>query len=160
MPCAPIKQLHTIPFFKGLKSCCHCRRRKAEITTSHLILHVVDTEATLDFWCRGLAAELESDEELAAPALDAIFGREGVRIRDTFIRAGGTRIHTIETLDRKRERVEKNCSALPDLYSLWQETTDLLSRTNLHDFSRAEELLHGGRRRRSGGAPPGPGPSG
>jgi len=77
---------------------------KPEITTSHLILHVVDTEETLDFWCRGLGAELESDEELAAPALDAIFGREGVRIRDTFIRAGGTRIHTIETLDVPRER--------------------------------------------------------
>ena len=77
---------------------------KAEITTSHLILHVVDTQATLDFWCRGLGADLESDEELAAPALDAIFGREGVRIRDTFIRAGGTRIHTIETLDVPRER--------------------------------------------------------
>ena len=41
---------------------------------------------------------------LESPALDAIFGREGVRIRDTFIRIGGTRIHTIETLDVKRSR--------------------------------------------------------
>ena len=32
------------------------------------------------------------------------FGREGVRIRDTFIRVGGVRIHTIETLDEKRTR--------------------------------------------------------
>ena len=79
---------------------------KRDLTTSHLILHVVDTEATIDFWCRGLGAELESDEELEAPALDAIFGREGVRIRDTFIRAGGTRLHTIETLDVPRQRPE------------------------------------------------------
>lgn len=73
------------------------------LTTSHLIVHVVDTDATLDFWCKGLGGELESDEELAAPALDAIFGRTGVRIRDTFINIGGTRLHTIETLDVKRE---------------------------------------------------------
>ena len=72
------------------------------LTTSHLIVHVVDTDATLDFWCKGLGATLESDEELAAPALDAIFGREGVRIRDTFIAIGGIRLHTIETLDKAR----------------------------------------------------------
>lgn len=72
--------------------------------TSHLILHCGDTDATIDFWCKGLGGELEQDEELASPALDAIFGREGVRIRDTFIRIGGTRIHTIETLDEKRTR--------------------------------------------------------
>lgn len=71
---------------------------------SHLILHVGDTDATIDFWCAGLGAELESDEELEAPALDAIFGREGVRIRDTFFRIAGVRIHTIETLDVERSR--------------------------------------------------------
>lgn len=71
---------------------------------SHLILHCADTDATLDFWCKGLGGELEQDEELASPALDAIFGREGVRIRDTFIRIGDVRIHTIETLDQKRVR--------------------------------------------------------
>lgn len=71
---------------------------------SHLILHVADTTATIDFWCQGLGGVLESDEELAAPALDAIFGREGVRIRDTFIRVGGVRLHTIETLDVPRQR--------------------------------------------------------
>ena len=74
----------------------------SELTTSHLIVHVVDTDASIDFWCKGLGAELESDHELEAPALDAIFGREGVRIRDTFIRIGGTRLHTIETLDVAR----------------------------------------------------------
>ena len=74
------------------------------LVTSHLILHCGDTEATIDFWCKGLGGELEQDEELESPALDAIFGREGVRIRDTFIRIGGTRIHTIETLDIRRTR--------------------------------------------------------
>ena len=72
--------------------------------TSHLILHCGDTDATIDFWCQGLGGELEQDEELASPALDAIFGREGVRIRDTFINVAGTRIHTIETLDEARTR--------------------------------------------------------
>ncbi len=69
------------------------------LTTSHLIVYVTDTDATLDFWCKGLGGELEQDEELAAPALDAMFGRAGVRIRDTFIRIGGVRLHTIQTLD-------------------------------------------------------------
>ncbi len=76
----------------------------ARLETSHLILHCADTDATIDFWCKGLGGVLEQDEELASPALDAIFGREGVRIRDTFIRIGGLRIHTIETLDVKRTR--------------------------------------------------------
>ncbi|MEM9177755.1 MAG: VOC family protein [Myxococcota bacterium] len=80
------------------------RETNARLETSHLILHCADTEATLEFWCQGLGGELEQDEELASPALDAIFGREGVRIRDTFIRVGGLRIHTIETLDEKRTR--------------------------------------------------------
>jgi catechol 2,3-dioxygenase-like lactoylglutathione lyase family enzyme len=75
-----------------------------QLVTSHLILHCADTEATIDFWCNGLGGELEQDEELESPALDAIFGRKGVRIRDTFIRIGATRIHTIETLDVKRTR--------------------------------------------------------
>ena len=72
---------------------------------SHLIVHVADTDATIDFWCKGLGGELESDEELAAPALDAMFERSGVRIRDTFIRVGGVRLHTIETLDQPRKRL-------------------------------------------------------
>ena len=74
------------------------------LETSHLILHVADTEATIDFWCAGLGGRVEQDEELSSPALDAIFGREGVRIRDTFIRIAGLRLHTIETLDVARQR--------------------------------------------------------
>ena len=74
------------------------------LETSHLFMHVADTEATVAFWCEGLGGKLEQDEELEAEALDAMFGREGVRIRDTFIRVGGIRLHTIETLDVRRER--------------------------------------------------------
>ncbi|MBW1883558.1 MAG: hypothetical protein JRJ58_08530, partial [Deltaproteobacteria bacterium] len=75
---------------------------KTALEMSHLILHVADTKATIDFWCAGLGGEVEQDEELEAASLDAIFGREGVRIRDTFIRIGGMRLHTIETLDGRR----------------------------------------------------------
>jgi catechol 2,3-dioxygenase-like lactoylglutathione lyase family enzyme len=75
---------------------------KTALEMSHLILHVADTKATIDFWCAGLGGEVEQDEELEAASLDAIFGREGVRIRDTFIRIGGIRLHTIETLDERR----------------------------------------------------------
>jgi len=78
--------------------------REAGLVTSHLILHCADTDATIDFWCRGLGGVLEQDEEMESPALDAIFGRSGVRIRDTFIRVAGLRIHTIETLDVRRTR--------------------------------------------------------
>lgn len=72
------------------------------LSASHLFMHVADTNATIEFWCSGLGGELESDEELEAAALDAMFGRLGVRIRDTFIRVGGIRLHTIETLDVRR----------------------------------------------------------
>ena len=69
------------------------------LTASHLIVYVADTEASIAFWCKGMGGVLEHDEELDAPALDAIFGRKGVRIRDTFIRIGGVRLHTIQPLD-------------------------------------------------------------
>ena len=81
--------------------------------TSHLIVHVADTDASIDFWCKGLGAELESDEEIEAPALDALFGRAGVRIRDTFIRIAGTRLHTIETLDVPRKREPRSGRGFP-----------------------------------------------
>ena len=58
------------------------------VETSHLILHCGDTDATIDFWCKGLGGVLEQDEEMESPALDAIFGRAGVRIRDTFLELG------------------------------------------------------------------------
>jgi len=75
---------------------------------SHLIVRVADTDASIDFWVRKLGGELVTDEELAAPALDAMFGREGVRIRDTFIDFSGIRLHTIEPLDVKRVPASEN----------------------------------------------------
>ena len=80
---------------------------------SHLIVHVADSDATIDFWCNGLGGTLESDEELSAPALDGMFGRSSVRIRDTFIRVGGVRLHTIETLDVPRKRVVPTDPGIP-----------------------------------------------
>ena len=124
---------------------------KASIETSHLILHCGDTDATIDFWCNGLGGELEQDEEMASPALDAIFGREGVRIRDTFIRVGGVRIHTIETLDEKRTRAppapfEKPLGLsglsfrVPDLDAAHaRATSEGRNPTEIYAFSELEE---------------------
>jgi catechol 2,3-dioxygenase-like lactoylglutathione lyase family enzyme len=69
------------------------------LSTSHLIVYVADTDASIAFYCAGLGGVVHKDEELAAPALDAIFERSGVRIREAFISIGGSRLHTIETLD-------------------------------------------------------------
>jgi len=69
------------------------------LSASHLIVYVADTDASIAFWCKGMGGVLEQDGELEAPALDAMFGRQGVRIRDTFIAIGGLRLHTIEPLD-------------------------------------------------------------
>lgn len=66
---------------------------------SHLFIGVSDTDATIRFWCGHMGGTLESDEILSSPALDQIYGRQGARIRDTFIRVGGIRLHTIEVLD-------------------------------------------------------------
>jgi catechol 2,3-dioxygenase-like lactoylglutathione lyase family enzyme len=73
-----------------------------KITPSHLILNVADTDATIRFYGGLFGAEATDDMEIASPALDAMFGRAGVRIRSTFIDVGGYRLHTIETLDRTR----------------------------------------------------------
>jgi len=69
------------------------------LAASHLIVYVADTDASIAFWCKAMGGVLEQDGELEAPALDAMMGRKGVRIRDTFIRIGGVRLHTIEPLD-------------------------------------------------------------
>lgn len=120
-----------------------------ELPLSHLIVRVVDTDRTIAFWVTGLGAVLESDEELAAPALDAIYGRKGVSIRDTFIRYCGVRLHTIETLDRKRERkataVDPQSSIgigglsfrVPDIEKSHAETVARgLSPTPIYDFDQ------------------------
>ncbi len=74
----------------------------ALVSPSHLILNVADTDATIRFYRGIFGAGVEKDMEIASPALDAMFGRSGVRIRSTFIDAGGYRLHTIETLDAPR----------------------------------------------------------
>jgi catechol 2,3-dioxygenase-like lactoylglutathione lyase family enzyme len=73
---------------------------QASLTPSHLIYHVLDTDRTIDFYRKVFGAEPEDDMEIESPALDAMFGRAGVRIRSTFINAGGYRLHTIEQLDQ------------------------------------------------------------
>jgi catechol 2,3-dioxygenase-like lactoylglutathione lyase family enzyme len=84
------------------------------LALSHLFIHVEDTDATIEFWVSALGGEVESDEELMAPAFDGIFGRVGVKIRTTFIRVGGIRLHTIETLDVPR-KFEEERPTLPQL---------------------------------------------
>lgn len=71
---------------------------------SHLIQHVSNTDDTIAFHRALLDAEVTDDHTFGDPSLDAIFGRQGVVIRSTFIAAAGYRIHTIETLDVPRPR--------------------------------------------------------
>jgi catechol 2,3-dioxygenase-like lactoylglutathione lyase family enzyme len=123
-----------------------------DLPLSHLIVRVVDTDATIAFWVKGLGAVLESDEELAAPALDAIYGRKGVRIRDTFIRYCGIRLHTIETLDRKRKPAADSAGPqnsigigglsfrVSDIEKSRAETVERgLTPTPIYDFDQLEE---------------------
>jgi catechol 2,3-dioxygenase-like lactoylglutathione lyase family enzyme len=81
---------------------------ESALAASHLIVYVANTDASIAFWCRGMGGVLEQDGELEAPALDAMFGRKGVRIRDTFIRIGGVRLHTIEPLDVRDAQVSRS----------------------------------------------------
>jgi catechol 2,3-dioxygenase-like lactoylglutathione lyase family enzyme len=74
------------------------------ISPSHLIHNVADTDATIRFYRDVFGANVEDDMEIESPALDAMMGRSGVRIRSTFIEAGGYRLHTIESLDQPRQR--------------------------------------------------------
>jgi catechol 2,3-dioxygenase-like lactoylglutathione lyase family enzyme len=78
-----------------------------ELRASHLIVYVADTDTSIAFWCKGMGGVLEQDGELAAPALDAMFGRKGVRIREAFVRIGGVRLHTIEPLDVRADSKRK-----------------------------------------------------
>ena len=71
-----------------------------QVAPSHLIYHVADTDRTIHFYNQIFGAVAQDDMELATPELDAMFGRTGVRIRSTFINAGGYRLHTIEQLDQ------------------------------------------------------------
>ena len=44
--------------------------------------------------------------------------------------------------EHKWRRMDHECETVPQMYSLWQETTDLLFRSNLGDDTRVEELVH------------------
>jgi catechol 2,3-dioxygenase-like lactoylglutathione lyase family enzyme len=74
----------------------------AGVAPSHLIHNVSDTDTTIRFYQALFGSDATDDMEIATPALDSMFGRKGVRIRSTFIDAGGYRLHTIETLDKPR----------------------------------------------------------
>lgn len=56
----------------------------------------------------------------------------------------GEPIQDVERARRllKRDRVKHECSSVPEMFALWQETTDLVFRTNLDEDSRVEELRH------------------
>ncbi len=93
MTSAPIARPDLPPLPSGLGT---------QISPSHLILNVADTDATIRFYRGVFGAGVERDMEIESPALDAMFGRSGVRIRSTFIDVGGYRLHTIEALDVPR----------------------------------------------------------
>ena len=101
-----------------------------QISPSHLILNVADTDATIRFYRSVFGAGVERDMEIESPALDAMFGRSGVRIRSTFIDAGGYRLHTIESLDQPRTSRPASMGltglsfAVPDLEAARQTTID------------------------------------
>jgi catechol 2,3-dioxygenase-like lactoylglutathione lyase family enzyme len=121
---------------------------KIELAASHLIVYVADTDASIAFWCKGMGGVLEQDGELGAPALDAMFGRKGVRIRDTFIRIGGVRLHTIEPLDVRSEAAPKAMRTagidglsfeVPDIESAHaRAVAEGLRPTPIYDFSAVE----------------------
>ncbi len=101
-----------------------------EVSPSHLILNVSDTDATIRFYRGIFGAGVERDMEIESPALDAMFGRNGVRIRSTFIDVGGYRLHTIETLDMPRPVQPPSMGltglsfAVPDLEAARQTALD------------------------------------
>jgi catechol 2,3-dioxygenase-like lactoylglutathione lyase family enzyme len=115
----------------------------AQISPSHLIHNVADTDATIRFYRDIFGAGVERDMELESPALDAMFGRAGVRIRSTFIDAGGYRLHTIERLDERRSSGTSKAASMgltglsfgvPDLEAARQVAIDAVySPTPIYD---------------------------
>lgn len=71
------------------------------IEPSHAIINVADTDATLAFYATMFGSQVESDHTFAQPALDVLYGVEGVTIRSVFFDAGGYRLHTVETVRPK-----------------------------------------------------------
>jgi catechol 2,3-dioxygenase-like lactoylglutathione lyase family enzyme len=120
---------------------------------SHLIVHVSNTDETIAFYKALFDAEVTDDHTFSAPSLDAIFGREGVVIRSTFIDAAGYRLHTIETIDvsRPRPQPDTNRTAIgvtglsfevTNLEALRRQAEDAgLGPTPIYDF-RTELMDH------------------
>jgi catechol 2,3-dioxygenase-like lactoylglutathione lyase family enzyme len=103
----------------------------AGVIPSHLIHNVSDTDATIRFYKALFGSDASDDMEIATPALDSLFGRKGVRIRSTFIEAGGYRLHTIETLDKPRTAGTGGASSFTGVSGLsWRVK-------NLDDFHAA-----------------------
>jgi catechol 2,3-dioxygenase-like lactoylglutathione lyase family enzyme len=95
------------------------------VTPSHLIHNVSDTDATIRFYKALFGSDATDDMEIATPALDSMFGRKGVRIRSTFIDAGGYRLHTIETLDKPRAAGAGGASSFTGISGLSWRVADL-----------------------------------
>lgn len=111
--------------------------------TSHIFMQVSDMDATIAFYCDALGGELQTDVEFSHPALDAIYGKEDVLIRSTFIGIGGIRLHPIERLDIEVEPTAPSAFGIggisfnvPDLDEARQQFVDAgLSPTPDYDFA-------------------------
>ena len=152
MTSAPIAKPDLAPLPSGLGT---------QLSPSHLILNVADTDATIRFYRGVFGAGVERDMEIESPALDAMFGRSGVRIRSTFIDVGGYRLHTIEALDVPRTSRPASMGltglsfAVPDLEAARQMAIDAgyradaeLRRRPRRPALQRQDVLHRRPRRR------------
>ncbi len=62
---------------------------------SHVIIHPVDVDASLEFYTKLLGYEVLSDERISGPGLDAIVGREGVQGRVVVGLVGGQKVEFV-----------------------------------------------------------------
>ncbi len=62
---------------------------------SHVIIHPVDVDASLEFYTTLLGYEVLSDEKISGPGLDAIVGREGVQGRVVVGLVGGQKVEFV-----------------------------------------------------------------
>ena len=62
---------------------------------SHVIIHPVDVDASLEFYTKLLGYEVLSDEKISGPGLDAIVGREGVQGRVVVGLVGGQKVEFV-----------------------------------------------------------------
>lgn len=115
------------------------------IEPSHAIINTTDTDRSLAFYATVFDAVVESDHTFAQPALDALYGVEGVTIRSVFFNAGGYRLHTVETVFPKvaapdRPHLEPG-ARIPGLNGLSFKVDDVEALARLADdngFTREE----------------------